>query len=85
MIDLGNKAKMEGVERHRTHNGVSHKVSRCLSSDRFRQPDNLPAGFKKEGLERLTALRPRLTAGLPLSVQSLTLKDQCALINAVVV
>ncbi len=31
-------------------------------SDRFRQPDNLPGGP-----ERLTALRPRLATGLPLS------------------
>jgi hypothetical protein len=42
-------------------------------SDRFRQPDCLRHGSsnsKYSELLRLTALRPYLTAGLPLSVQS---------------
>jgi hypothetical protein len=40
--------------------------------DRLRQPDYLPPGsvFVDEG-RRLSALRPYLTAGLPLSVQSM--------------
>ena len=44
--------------------------------DRLRQPDYLPPGSvpKDEG-RRLSALRPYLTAGLPLSVQSMLIKE----------
>ena len=44
--------------------------------DRLRQPDYLPPGSVRldEG-RRLSALRPYLTAGLPLSVQSMLIKE----------
>ena len=47
--------------------------------DRLRQPDYLPPGSvpQDEG-RRLSALRPYLTAGLPLSVQSNTEKNKLA-------
>ena len=59
------------------------RVESSSSSDRLRQPDNLPVrlGPRPNTFGRLTALRPYLAAGLPLSCAIGVLKDPELLIN----
>ena len=70
------KASVKGRVKLRIFSTSSNRdLVAIFLSDRFRQPDNLKrpqltSKISKRGV-RFTALRPRLAAGLPLSVQSL--------------